>query len=119
MHSGGGDGSVRVLARWHRHLIQPFAGASVEHSEQPVLPHRRDQIAAPVAHCRPKQRARVCQVPIVVVARHELRGPPQRPGSDVEHDDRVGVQVLDFCPVTLEEPWVPLLKLVARDEERG
>ena len=72
---------------------------AIDRAQHPVFAGSGDHPARRAVHGRAEHRRWVGHVPVMRVVRHQLTMPPQRAGADVEHDQRVGVEVVALTEV--------------------
>ena len=80
-----------ILDAGHRHAVQLAVGGEIEAIEVAIFGRDHHELLA--AH-RLNQDGRVGDVPVVPVLRHDLEVVLVVPGLGVEHDDRVGIEIL-------------------------
>ena len=83
-----------ILDPGHRHTVEQAVGGEIEAIEVAIFRRDRHELLAAL---RLNQDGRVGDVPVVPVLRHNLEMVFVVPGLGVEHDDRVGVEVLSFA----------------------
>ena len=90
----GRKGCGDILDLGHRHAVEQAVGGEIEAIEVSIF--RRDRHELLAAH-RLNQDGRVGDVPVVPVLRHNLEMVLVVPGLGVEHDDRVGIEILSLA----------------------
>jgi hypothetical protein len=83
-----------ILDLGHRHAIERLVVGEIEAVEVSIFRSVRHELLA--TH-RLNEHGRVGDVPVVPIFRHELEMVLVVPGLGIEHDDRVGIEILSFA----------------------